>query len=106
MPDTVADYQEALIMIGLNDSAERINYPFQRIEDDTIIVNPKDRMMHQLNEVGSRIWELIAKQQTVSGIICAITDEFEVNPSAARNDIIQLLDKMLELKLIKVIHNE
>jgi len=93
-------------MIGLNDSAERINYPFQRIEDDTIIVDPKDRLMHQLNDVGSRVWEHLARKQTLSAIITAIADEYEVDPSVAREDITQLLDKMLELKLIKVIHNE
>jgi len=93
-------------MIRLNDSAERINYPFQRIEGDTIIVDPKDRLMHQLNDVGARVWELLTKKQTVSGIISAVADEYEVDSATVREDITQLLDKMLELKLIRITHNE
>lgn len=93
-------------MIQLNNSAERINYPFQKIEGDTIIVDTRDRLMHQLNDVGSRVWELLAIRQPVSGIISTITKEFEVDPSTASNDIIQLLDRMSELKLIKVTSNE
>ena len=85
---------------------ERINYPFQKIEGDTIIVDTRDRLMHQLNDVGSRVWELLTLKQTVKTIINAVTDEYEVDPSAAGDDIIQLLDKMSELKLIKVTHNE
>jgi len=93
-------------MIQLNNSVERINYPFQKIEGDTIIVDTRDRLMHQLNDVGSRVWELLTLKQTVKTIINAVTDEYEVDPSAAGDDIIQLLDKMSELKLIKVTHNE
>jgi len=106
LPDTVADYQEALIMIRLNDSAERISYPFQKIESDTIIVDPKDRLMHQLNDVGSRVWELLSQKQMVSDLIVTVTTEYEVNPSAASDDIMQLLERMTELKLIKITHNE
>ncbi|MBI5779763.1 MAG: PqqD family protein [Planctomycetes bacterium] len=89
-------------MIRLDDSAERINYPFQKIEDDTIIVDPKNRLMHQLNDVGSRVWELLSQRQAIRDIITTITDEYNVDPSAASEDVIQLLDKMSELKLIKV----
>ncbi len=93
-------------MIELNDSAERSNYPFQRIEGDTIIVDPKDRLMHQLNDVGSRVWELLTRKQALSEIINAIANEYEVDSSTARADITQLLDKMLKLKLIRITHNE
>ncbi len=106
LPDTLADNKGALIMIELNDSAERINYPFQKIEGDTIIVDPKERLMHQLNDFGSRVWELLTRKQAISDIINAIADEYEVDSSTAREDITQLLDKMFELKLIHITHNE
>ena len=93
-------------MIELNDSVERITHPFQKIEGDTIIVDPRGRLMHQLNDVGSRVWELLIQKQTVSATISAVTDEYEVDQSTASDDIIQLLDKMLELKLIRITHNE
>ncbi|MEW6027514.1 MAG: PqqD family protein [Planctomycetota bacterium] len=89
-------------MIRLTDSVERINHPFQMIEGDTIIVNPKDRLMHQLNDVGSRVWELIARKQAVTDLVNAITNEYDIEPPEAGADIIQLLEKMSELKLIKV----
>ena len=93
-------------MTKLNDSVERIHYPFQKIENDIVIVDPKDRLMHQLNDVGSRVWELLINKQTVSAIINTVTDEYEVDQSNAEDDIIKLLDQMSELKLIKVTHNE
>jgi len=90
----------------LNDVAERINYPFQQIADDTVIVDPRNRLMHQLNDVGSRVWELLAKKQAITDIISVVTDEYDVDLPTAREDITQLMDKMLALKLIRIIPNE
>ncbi|MFH1231912.1 MAG: PqqD family protein [Planctomycetota bacterium] len=91
--------------IKLNDSVERINnYPFQKIEDETIIVDPKNRLMHQLNDVGSRLWELLIKERSVQEIADIIVEEYDIDAPTAQKDIIQILETLSEQKLIRIIH--
>lgn len=91
--------------IKLNDSVERMNnYPFQKIEDETIIVDPKNRLMHQLNDVGSRLWELLIKERSVQEIADIIAEEYDIDAPTAQKDIIQILETLSEQKLIRIIH--
>jgi hypothetical protein len=93
--------------IQLDDFVERIsNYPFQKIENETIVVDSKNRLMHQLDDVGSRVWELLIHKRSVQEVIDIIAGEYEVDFSTARKEITQFLQTLSEQKLIQVFHNE
>lgn len=91
-------------MIGKTQCVERSGvYPFQRIQDELFIVDPKAREMHQLNEVGARIWDLLAQPRQLQELIDTIADEYEVNHSAAEDDVVAFMEEMMEKKLVKVV---
>jgi len=42
--------------------------PFQKLDEETIVVDPKRREVHLLNETAARIWELLASPQSVDDL--------------------------------------
>lgn len=90
--------------IKLNHLIERAGfYPFQRIQDELFIVDPKAREMHQLNQVGAKIWDLLARPRSIQELADAIADEYDVALSTAQGDVVGFLEEMLGRKLVKVI---
>ena len=65
---------------------------FRVIEDEAVILTPEDGMLHNLNVLATRVFELSDGSQKVSDIIQIICEEFEVNETVARRDILILSD--------------
>jgi hypothetical protein len=51
--------------------------PFQRMEEDAIVINPRTREVHLFNETGARIWELLETPRSVDDLVRALADEYE-----------------------------
>jgi hypothetical protein len=59
--------------------------PFQRMDEDAIVVDPRTREVHLLNETGARIWELLETASSVDEVAEALEDEYEgAAPGALR----------------------
>ena len=78
------------------------DYPFQKIVDETVIVEPKAKLMHQLDEVGSNIWEFLDTPHTVEEIIAMIMENYDVDASRAETDVVQFLQEMEKRQLVKI----
>jgi uncharacterized protein YaaN involved in tellurite resistance len=92
-----------MIDIQLGNTIKRNKtYPFQRVIDETVIVEPSARLMHYLDEVGSDIWEFLAESHTVEEVINRITEEYEVDNTTLQRDVMHFLQEMLKRKLIIV----
>jgi hypothetical protein len=52
--------------------------------------------IYTLNETGARIWELIDGQRTLAEIHQHISQEFEIDPMVARDDLVELVESLLE----------
>ena len=59
--------------------------------------------IYTLNEVGARIWELINGKRKIEEIKEEIVEEFEVTPTEAERDLIELLQKLEKIEAIKEI---
>ncbi|MDI6841165.1 MAG: PqqD family protein [bacterium] len=80
---------------------EREDCPWRRIMDEVVIVVPGETAyMHSLNSVGANIWELIDGKMTVDNIVDELLKRYKVTPERARKDLNELIDKLLEAKLI------
>ena len=51
--------------------------PFQKLEEDTIVVDPARREVHLLNPTGSRLWELLAAARSVDELAAALSQEYD-----------------------------
>lgn len=69
---------------------------------EVIILNLKDGVYYGLNAVGTGIWHLIQKPITVSEIGDAIVEEYDVDLSRCRGDLLKLLRELAASGIIEV----
>ena len=69
---------------------------FRVYDGEAMIVLPNKSEVKVLNDVGTRIWELIDGQTKLEDIIGKIVDEFEVEPERARVDALEFLNDLHE----------
>jgi PqqD family protein of HPr-rel-A system len=62
--------------------------PFQRMDEEALVVDPRTREVHLLNETGARIWELLETARTVDELVATLADEYEgAPPEALRREV-------------------
>lgn len=61
------------------------------IEGEAFIVNAETSELHNLNPVGTRVFELVDGAHTVEDIVAVIVDEYEVDGETAKADVIDFL---------------
>jgi PqqD family protein of HPr-rel-A system len=61
--------------------------PFQRMEEEAIVVNPRTREVHLLNETAARIWELLEAPRSIDDLVATLGEEFEAEPAALREAV-------------------
>jgi hypothetical protein len=76
------------------------NLAWRSIEGQIFIVDPKKSILHELNSVASRIWELIDGKRALKEISGQVCREFEVTSEEAEKDILELAEKLQEKELI------
>jgi hypothetical protein len=82
--------------------AERL--PFRRLDDQTVIVDPKRREVHVLNGIGSAIWDLLAQTRNVFDLIEALERDgrFDADGETISNDVRGFLTDLIGKGLITV----
>ena len=59
--------------------------------------------IYTLNEVASRIWELLDGEKQVEEIKSAIVEEFEVSPKEAEEDLLKFLPQLEEAGAVRTV---
>jgi hypothetical protein len=77
------------------------------IAGETIIVPVRSRVgdldsIYALNDVGSRIWQLIEASVPVRHIIETVCEEYETDSAEATQDVLELLGSLTEAGLVRV----
>jgi PqqD family protein of HPr-rel-A system len=65
--------------------------PFQTLEEETIVVDPKTREVHLLNDTAARIWELLASAQSVDALTAALGEEYDAPAEELRASVEEFL---------------
>ena len=78
----------------------------RKIADEFLLVPIKQNVgdlesIYTLNEVATRVWELIDGKKKVKEIQDKIVEEFEVTPQEAEKDLTSLLKQLLAVGAIK-----
>ena len=76
---------------------------FQKLGEEGILLHLDSEEYYELNEVGTRIWELIIEQKDTDGLISGILDEYQTTREDVAEDVQQLL---LELSTLNLVVNE
>ena len=74
----------------------------QEVNGETVILDLKSESYFGLDEVGTRIWQLLQEHGDVRKTSDVMLDEFDVEEDQLENDMSALLDEMLEKGLLHV----
>ena len=72
------------------------------IGGETVILGLKAGHYYGVGDVGARVWQLIQEPRRVAELRDAIVAEYEVAPAVCEADLLKLLDRMAEARLIEV----
>ena len=62
--------------------------PFQRLDEETIVVDPRSREVHLLNGTGARIWDLLETGSSLDQLVEALGEEYEgATPEELRGEV-------------------
>jgi len=83
----------------------------RQIAGQTIIVPVRDRSadldaIYTLNEVGSRIWELLEGPTSTQSLAGRISEEFDVSPEQAAQDVAEFLGELQAICLVRLTDGE
>ncbi len=76
-------------------------WPFQKIGDEIVVVVPRARLMHRIEGVGVRIWELLERPATVASLVSALESEFEVERETLEADVVGFLEELRGRELLE-----
>ncbi len=92
--------------MNLSDKVNRAKeIPWQQIESQVVLLNPKQNMAHELNVLGSEIWHLLNETSSLSVIHSNLLKEYEVESLQLENDILKFVNEMIELDLLERVSN-
>lgn len=74
--------------------------PFQTLEEETIVVDPKTREVHLLNDTAARVWELLASAQSVDELTAALGEEYDAPADELRVSVEELLRGLADKGLL------
>lgn len=75
---------------------------YQKVEDETVLLDLENGSYYGLNSVGSRIWELLSEKQEIQSVFDSMIKDYEVKPEKLQQDILSLLHKLRTKGLIEV----
>lgn len=74
---------------------------FTHIVGKAVVVYPRERSIHRLDEVGTFIWDILEQPHTRADIVARVVEEFDVDPDTAEQDTRQFLDLLVQKHLVE-----
>ena len=73
------------------------------LDGEKVMMNLDKGQYFMMNEVGSRIWELIEGNTPIVNIIEALTNEYDVDEETCESTVMEFLGRLKDADLIKVV---
>lgn len=73
---------------------------WREIDGETVIISPEESVLHELNDTGSFIWQLVDGKRSVADIAELLAVEYNVTREEARADTEALLAQLASRRLL------
>ena len=70
------------------------DFPWQTMGEDTLIIEPKQQMSHEISGSGSYIWEMLDGQKTLASIAESMEQVFDAPTDALQADILNFISQL------------
>lgn len=74
----------------------------QEVNGETVLLDLDGESYFGLNEVGTRIWQLLQSEHSVVGIVDTLSGEYDVSQEQLESDVSDLLGKLTESGLVSL----
>lgn len=71
------------------------------IDNEIVALSIEHGTCYGLNQVGSRIWKLLATPARISDLCATLISEYKVDPSVCEREVLDLLEELRAEGLIK-----
>ncbi len=78
------------------------NMLFSKLDDELVMMSIQNNEYYGLDNIGTRIWEIIEKPISFSDLMKIILDEYEVNENECKEDILEFLNLLMEKNAIAI----
>ena len=72
----------------------------QEVNGETVILDLKSESYFGLDEVGTRVWQLLQEHEDVQKVFEAMLEEFDVDANTLASDMKNLINDLIEKGLI------
>jgi hypothetical protein len=72
------------------------------IEDESVLLNLKSESYFGLDPIGTRMWTLLTTSDSIQAAFDALLGEYDVSADALRQDLRDLIEKLLANGLVEV----
>lgn len=72
------------------------------LDGEKVMMNLDKGEYFMMNEVGSRIWEIISEPVNVKGIIETLRSEYEVDEETCKDTVVEFLGRLNNAELISI----
>ncbi len=74
--------------------------PHQKLDEETIVVDPRTREVHLLNETAARIWELLASPRSLEQLAATLAEEYDAPDEEVRAAVEETLATLRDKGLL------
>lgn len=75
---------------------------FEKVSEETVLLNLDTGFYFGLNPVGSRFWELLVATKNPTSVLATLREEYEVEGEVLERDLAKLIHDLAEKKLIEL----
>jgi hypothetical protein len=72
----------------------------QEVNGETVLLDLQGESYFGLDEVGTRVWQLLQEKSTVAHAVNTLFQEYDVSREQLESDVGQLLEKLIDAGLI------
>ena len=76
---------------------------FQEVGGEAVLLNLASERYFGLDPIGTRIWNLLGKDNVLQHVHAALCAEYDVPPERLESDLLTLVDQLIEAGLVKVV---
>ena len=72
----------------------------QALGGETVLLNLANENYFGLDEVGTRIWEMLAVTSSLPDVVTRLLAEYDIAPAQLRDDVERLVNQLTEAALV------
>jgi hypothetical protein len=72
----------------------------QELDGETVLLDPKAGHYYSLDDVGTRVWQLLSEHGDIAVVVARMRQEYAVDEETLRQDVLSLIDELRQKGLV------